>query len=588
MSSASQPVPFGFGRGRKTNRIAVIHANPMAAVKIPGYFGPWAAKEQLDVWTRGAADGAICTAGNLGFDVLWHNRIVGETTAHYFDQIGPDQADAVVVVVSQVCDAEFLAALRERGIISTFAYARSSDPLIPSVVCDNAGGTAHAVRHLAGLGHRRIAYLDPGTRHADHLERKAGYFRAMEELGLPVDPSLFGNAPSDMSSLTTEGASRLLRQSDRPTAVVCPDDLLAIGVIDATWRLGLHVPQDVAVVGFDDLGDGAHVIPPLSTVRQPVGQIVGHACYLAACIVEGQSPDGGWQVELPVTLVVRESCGARAAGRDGTESSSSGAQVEVQHGQYELEIRVRQLAATNQEMQDFLNVASHDLRAPLITIDGFAGSLERKYAHLLDERGKKHLASIRKSAAHLQDLTDALLKLSREQNQPLYKIPIDVAEIIGDVLHDMQGLIQEKKATVTVTRGLPTVLADDMAMRQIFINLVGNALKYLGEQPNPRVLIRYHSREQEHEFSVTDNGVGIAPEHQDEIFKLFRRLPGAEGEGSGIGLTTVKRWVLRHGGRIWVESQKGQGATFKFTLPRTPVDVTPTPAPVAAGAAEAR
>ncbi len=243
MGSASQPLPFGFGRGRKTNRIAVIHTNPMAAVKIPGYFGPWAAKEQLDNWTRSAADGAIATAGTLGFDVLWHNRVAGEPMDHYLDQVGPEEADAVVVVVSQACDPELLAGLRARDIIFAFAYALSSDPLIPSVVCDNAEGMAQVVRHLADLGHRRIAYLDPATQHEDHLERKAGYLRAMEELNLPVDPALLGTAPSDMSSATTEGASRLLRQSERPTAVVCPDDLLAMGVIDATWRLGLHIKR---------------------------------------------------------------------------------------------------------------------------------------------------------------------------------------------------------------------------------------------------------------------------------------------------------------------------------------------------------
>ena len=584
MDPTAQAVPYGFGRGRKTNRIAVVHTNPAAASKVPGYLGQWAATDKLDTWTRSAMDGLICTAGNLGFSVIWQNRLVGETIEHLLDQITPEHADAVVLIVSQACDPELLDGLRARGIIYSFAYARSHDPAIPSVVCDNAGGLAQVVRHLANLGHRRIAYLEPGSHHEDHLDRKAGYLRAMEDLGLPVDALLLGAVPDDMSSATTEGVCRFLRQPERPTAVACANDLLAIGVIDACWSLGLKVPQDVAVVGFDDVGDGLHVIPPLTTVRQPVQAIIGSACLLAAYLVEGQHPDGGWHVELPVTLVVRESCGARLAGQDGTESSPSSARVEMQQDHHELEMRLRQLAAINQEMQDFLNVASHDLRAPLITIDGFAGSLERNYSHLLDEKGQKKLASIRRSAAHLQALTNALLKLSREQNQPLYKIPQQVAEIIDDVLHDLAGPIAEKKASVHVSRTLPTVLADDMALRQIFANLIGNALKYLGDRPHPTIIIRYVPREQEHEFSVADNGIGIAPEHQDEIFKLFRRLPGSPAEGAGVGLTTAKRWVLRHGGRIWVESQLGQGATFKFTLPRTPVDVN---LPVVPAAVEA-
>lgn len=581
MDVAAQTVPFGFGRGRKTNRLAVIHTNPAAVVKPPGYLGLWGAKEQLDSWTRCAADGALCAAGSFGFDLLWHYRVAGQSLDDYLAPITPDHVDGVIVIVSQAFALDLLTALQEREIICVAAYGHSPDPAVPSVVCDNAGGLAQVVQHLASLGHRRIAFLDPGSGHADHLERRAGYLRAMEQLGLPVDDLLLGSAPDDLSSATTAGAIRLLRQAERPTAVACANDLLATGVIDACWSLGLRVPQDVAVAGFDDSGEASQAVPPLTSVRQPVAAIIGHACFLAACTVVGQYPDTGWQVELPVSLVVRESCGARRAGRDRSESLSVGEQVEAQ---YELEVRLRQLAAINQEMQDFLNVASHDLRVPLVTIDGFAASLERKFSHLLDDRGKQKLAGIRRSAAHLQDLTEALLRLSREQDQPLYKIPVDVAETLEEVLHDMQGLIAEKRAMVHVDKHLPTVLADEMALRQIFTNLLSNALKYLGDQPNPTVLIRHRAREQEHEFSVTDNGIGIPPEHQDEIFKLFRRLPGSNTEGSGVGLTIVKRWVLRHGGRIWVESQKGQGATFRFTLPRLPVDFT-APAPVAAGAA---
>lgn len=115
---------------------------------------------------------------------------------------------------------------------------------------------------------------------------------------------------------------------------------------------------------------------------------------------------------------------------------------------------------------------------------------------------------------------------------------------------------------------MPTVLADEMALYQVFLNLIGNALKYLGDQRAPLVSITHQLRPEEHEFAVQDNGVGIAPEHHDEVFQAFRRLGQVETEGAGIGLTTVKRIILRHGGRIWVDSQKGQGATFRFTLPR--------------------
>jgi len=585
----THPLPVGYGKGRRTNRIAVVRGNPAAAWKTPRYLGAWAATEGMDIWSRLAAEGLLGASDALAFGVVWHGRSVGESMEQFVDGVGPDQVDAVVVLER---NAKLLSLLAERGQTHALAFARSDDPALPWAACDNAGGVEQVVKHLANLGHHRFAFLGSDKGHADHEERERAFLRTMEGLGLPLDPALVKRVPDDMSSETTAGAIRLLRQEERPSAVVCANDALAVGVVDACWSLGLRVPQDVAVVGFDDIGDARYVIPSLTSVRQPVAEIAGYACYLAACAVVGQVPDSGWQMDLSVKLVVRESCGARAAGAETAGGEPAGMESlggQPQGGQamrQELELRLRQLEAVNQEMQDFLNVASHDLRAPLITIEGFAGSLDRKYGHLLDVHGRQHLASIRRSVTSLRDLTNTVLELSRVQAQPLYKIPSDVREVVDDVLQDMQGLISESGVSMVLSRAFPIVLADDMALHQIFANLISNAIKYLGDQANPVVIIRYRPRESEHEFSVTDNGIGIAPEHQEEIFKLFRRLPGTGAEGSGVGLTTVKRWVLRHGGRIWVESRKGQGAIFKFTLPRTPADFSPSEAPDSASPAQ--
>ena len=115
---------------------------------------------------------------------------------------------------------------------------------------------------------------------------------------------------------------------------------------------------------------------------------------------------------------------------------------------------------------------------------------------------------------------------------------------------------------------MPTVLADEVALYQVFLNLISNALKYLGDQPAPMISVSSQTLPEECEFTVRDNGVGIAPEHHEEVFQVFRRLNQTEAEGAGIGLSTVKRIVLRHGGRIWVDSQAGRGAAVRFTLPR--------------------
>jgi len=567
--------PLGFGRGRRTNRIGFVTTSDSDVRPAPDYLGPWMAVGELDGWGLHLMEGIYASTGALGFSFVRCQRDPDEPVEAFVSRV-ESLADALVVVLTSGDALGLLPALRARGLPHVCAFARGPRLDTPFSVGDDAGGVVQVVHHLAALGHRRLAFLEGEHPHLDHLARKEGFLRGMAEANLPVDPALV-SAGDHLPS-----ATQLLRLPDRPTAIVCATDVLARAAGDACWSLGLKVPHDIALVGFDDLGDAEHAVPALTTVRQPARQIAGCACYLAACLVVGQQPSTGWRVEVPGTLVVRDSCGARLAGLDGSEPASSSTSVETRSQQPELEIRLRQIAAMNQEMQDFLNVASHDLRAPLVTIDGFADSLQRRYSDLLDERGRTYVDGIRQSAAHLRYLTDTLLELSRLQSQPLHKTPVAVGDVLSEVVHDLQGLMSEKGAMLDLRPNLPTVLADEIALRQIFANLIGNALKYLGDQPHPTVVVRYKRREDEHEFSVADNGIGIAPEHQDEIFQLYRRVPGTDVEGTGIGLTMVKRWVLRHGGRIWVESQPGQGSTFRFTLPRSPVDeVAPAAEPEA-------
>jgi len=265
--------------------------------------------------------------------------------------------------------------------------------------------------------------------------------------------------------------------------------------------------------------------------------------------------------------VIRESCGAfRSAG--GGESTALGGKAQTTEIRQELELRMRQLAAMNQEMQELLYVASHDLRAPLVTIQGFASSLDRKYSSRLDERGRDYLQRIRNSVDNMRELIDALLTLSRGNNEPLNFTRVSVADVVTRVIQDLQGAAKDRNARISIIRRLPVVLADELALYQIFLNLIGNALKFTSPERRPWVAIGHTATTDEYEFYVQDNGIGIAPTHQEEVFQVFRQLGDAQEHGSGIGLAIVKRMVLRHGGRIWVESQPGNGATFKFTLPR--------------------
>jgi signal transduction histidine kinase len=568
---ASSHLPVGFGRGRRTNSIVVFRTATVAWQSLPTAISQWGPEERLDYWSQWATNGFIYAAEMTGFDLVWRLWKKGESQEEVLRRLV--EHDAVIILVPRDEDEGLIEQLAARGVPVVLAYGRIGDPRWPWVACDNAGGIAQVVRHLARLGHQRIGFLGGPANVADFQERKQGYLTGMAGLGLPVDPGRMSDTLPDAANAELRAvAAGLLRHSERPTALVCATDGMATAAVEQAWEMGFNVSEDLAVTGFDDSEEALQTIPHLTTVRQPVLEIANRAFYLAACAAVGQEPGtGSWQVELPVSVVIRESCGSAPVPK-----SAAGGEAALEAGpqtvRQELEWRMRQLAGMNQEMRELLYVASHDLRAPLITIQGFAGTLERRYGEVLEERGRGYLSRIRHSVDNMRELIDALLSLSRAHNQPLDLRPVATREVIRRVLADLESSIAAKRARIRVTRRLPTVVADELALYQVFLNLVDNALKYLGEEREPLISISYQLRPEEHEFSVQDNGVGIAPEHQNEVFQAFRRLGEIETEGGGIGLTTVKRIILRHGGRIWVDSQKGQGATFRFTLPRREVN----------------
>jgi len=219
-------------------------------------------------------------------------------------------------------------------------------------------------------------------------------------------------------------------------------------------------------------------------------------------------------------------------------------------------------------MRELLSIASHDLRSPLVSILGFASGIESRYGHTLDEYVLTRLTRIRRNAEHMDGLITNLLDVSRSHNQPLNFESVPVSALVASVRRDLEVPISQAGARVEIRGELPTVIADATGLRQVFTNLLTNALRYRGHQPQPEIVIGCLDRPADYEFYVQDNGSGISPEHHEAIFRLFRRGPHAESEGAGIGLTTVRTTISRHGGRVWVESELGAGATFRFTLPR--------------------
>jgi signal transduction histidine kinase len=237
-----------------------------------------------------------------------------------------------------------------------------------------------------------------------------------------------------------------------------------------------------------------------------------------------------------------------------------------------VEERTADLAASNRDLQQFAYVASHDLQEPLRMVASYVQLLERRYSGRLDEEADKFIRYAVDGAVRMQRLINDLLAYSRITTQERKSGPVDCECILQETLLNLQPAIQESRAIVSHDP-LPTVQADGVQLTQLFQNLIGNAIKYRGAD-DPRVHLSVRRNGAEWRFCVRDNGVGIDPQFAERIFVIFQRLHSEKTHpGTGIGLAVCKRIVERHGGRIWVESEPGQGARFYFTLPQRRGDI---------------
>jgi len=228
---------------------------------------------------------------------------------------------------------------------------------------------------------------------------------------------------------------------------------------------------------------------------------------------------------------------------------------------------IEELETKNAELERFTYTVSHDLKSPLVTITGFLGYLEQDALAGNTERIKNNINRISNAARKMQALLNDLLELSRIGR--LMNSPEDIPfnEIVHEAVDRVHGRLDEINATIEIQRDLPVVNGDRIRLVEVIQNLIDNAAKYTNPASRARIEIGTKTDEQNSiVFYVRDNGIGIAPNYHENIFGLFNKL-NATSEGTGIGLTLVKRIIEVHGGRIWVESDTGQGATFYFTLP---------------------
>jgi light-regulated signal transduction histidine kinase (bacteriophytochrome) len=232
----------------------------------------------------------------------------------------------------------------------------------------------------------------------------------------------------------------------------------------------------------------------------------------------------------------------------------------------ELELANGELQAANKEMESFSYSISHDLRAPVRAVDGFSSLLEKEAGDILPPEPRRYLSLVRMASQQMGRLIDDLLEFVRLGRRPITRSRIDMRALVEECLLALRQEYAGRQVEC-VLGILPPCEADPALMRQVLLNVIGNAFKFTGRAAQARIETGSSVQEGAIVYYVRDNGVGFDMKYVDKLFGVFQRLVSSEDfEGTGVGLAIVQRIVARHGGRIWVEAAPGRGATFYFTV----------------------
>ncbi len=231
----------------------------------------------------------------------------------------------------------------------------------------------------------------------------------------------------------------------------------------------------------------------------------------------------------------------------------------------DLENANKDLSSSNQQLNRYVHIAAHDLKAPLRTIEGFASLLNKSMIHSASQSQSDYLQYIRMSCKTMGEMLTDILEYSSSSGGKLNMETVEITDLVHDCVNLLQHDIQ--KTNTTINFSIPTVKidCDPIKIKQVFLNLISNAIKFTAKVRSPIIDVNSFKEERLVQFSVKDNGIGIPTEHQPKIFEQFNRVHNSY-EGTGMGLAICKATVERHGGNIWLDSMPDKGTTFYFTL----------------------